>query len=74
MAQSQGMRNAEYPHHVRRLQKAIHGLKQAPRAWYHELCNFLLSLGFVTSRADSSLFFFILTALHLSTSWSMLMI
>ena len=56
MAQSQGMRNVEYPHHVRRLHKAIYGLKQAPRAWYQELRNFLLSLGFVTSRADSSLF------------------
>ena len=32
MAQPQGMRNAEYPHHVCRLHKAIYGLKQAPRA------------------------------------------
>ena len=56
MAQQQVMRHAEYPHHVYRLHKAIYGLKQAPQAWYQELCTFLLSLGFVTSRIDSSLF------------------
>ena len=56
MAQPQGMRNADYPHHVYRLHKAIYGLKQAPQAWYQELCTSLLSLGFVKSRADSSLF------------------
>ena len=56
MAQSQGIRNADYSHRVCRLQKAIYGLKKAPRAWYQELCTFLLSLGFVTSRANSSLF------------------
>ena len=50
------MRNAEYPHHVCRLHKAIYGIKQAPHAWYHELRAFLFSLGFVTSRADSYLF------------------
>ena len=56
MAQSQGMRNAEYPHHVCRLHKAIYELKRAPPVWYQELRTFLLSLGFVTSRTDSSLF------------------
>ena len=56
MAQPQGMRNFEYPHHARCLYKAICGLKQAPRGWYQELHIFLLSLGYVTSHADSSLF------------------
>ena len=56
MAQPQGMRNADYPHHVCRLHKAIYGLKQAPQAWYQELPTFLLSLDFVISRTNSSLF------------------
>ena len=56
MAQSQGMRNAKYPPHVCHLYKAIYGLKQAPQAWYQELRTFLLSLDFLTSRANSSLF------------------
>ena len=56
MVHPQGMQNSNYPHHVCRLHKAIYGLKQAPRAWYQELRTFLLSLGFVTSRVNSSLF------------------
>ena len=50
------MRNADYLHHVCHLHEAIYGLKQAPRAWYQELRIFLLSLGFVASLVDSSLF------------------
>ena len=56
MTQPLGMRNAEYPHHVCRLHKVIYRLKQAPRAWYQELRTFLLSLGFVISRSNSSIF------------------
>ena len=51
-----GMRNAKFRHYVCRLHKAIYELKQALRAWYQELYTFLLSLGFVTSCAGSSLF------------------
>ncbi|WVY99792.1 hypothetical protein V8G54_025862 [Vigna mungo] len=36
----------------------FYGLKQAPRAWYTELRVFLLSLGFVNSTADASLFMY----------------
>ena len=50
------MRNTDYSDNVCRLHKAIYGLKQAPRSWYYEPRTFLLSLSFVTSRADSSLF------------------
>ena len=50
------MQHVDYPHHVYPLHKAIYGLKQAPRAWYQALRTFLLSLGFVTSHADLSLF------------------
>ena len=34
MAQSQGMQNTHYLHHVCRLHKVIYRLKQAPWAWY----------------------------------------
>ena len=56
MTQFQSMRNVDYPHHVCCLHKAIYGLKQAPRARYQELHVFLLSLGFLISRVDLSLF------------------
>jgi len=45
-----------FPNHICRLKKAFYGLKQAPRAWYTELQIFLLSLGFVNSTTDASLF------------------
>ena len=50
------MHNAEYPHHVCRLHKAIYELKQALQAWYQELRTFLIFLDFVTSCVDLSLF------------------
>lgn len=56
MAQPPGFTDADRPHHVCRLRKAIYGLKQAPRAWYVELQTFLLSLGFSNSVLDTSLF------------------
>lgn len=56
MEQQPGFVDSDKPDHVRRLRKAIHGLKQAPRAWYTELQSFLLSLGFANSLMDTSLF------------------
>jgi hypothetical protein len=46
------------PHHLCRLDKALYGLKHAPRAWYSRLSDKLKSLGFLASKADSSLFFY----------------
>jgi len=45
-----------FPDHICRLKRALCGLKQAPRAWYTELRIFVLSLGFVNSTADASVF------------------
>ncbi|KAK9109334.1 hypothetical protein Sjap_017394 [Stephania japonica] len=41
---------------VCRLHKALYGLHQAPRAWFHELKNQLLNWGFRNAISDSSLF------------------
>lgn len=56
VAQPPGFVDKDHPNHVRRLKKALYRLKQAPRAWYQELCTYLLALGFSNSVADTSLF------------------
>ena len=56
MSQPPGFKYHSQPHHVFRLHKSLYGLKQVPRAWFIELMNFILSLGFVNSCSDSSLF------------------
>lgn len=58
MAQPSGFIDKDRPTHVCRLRKAIYGLKQAPRAWYMELKQHLLNIGFVNSLADTSLFIY----------------
>ncbi|CAL9003048.1 unnamed protein product [Prunus brigantina] len=56
MTQPPGFIDPSLPSYVCTLNKAIYGLKQAPRAWFHRMTCFLLSVGFVHSLADSSLF------------------
>jgi hypothetical protein len=43
---------------VCRLNKSLYGLKQAPRAWYSQFATYLLTLGFVEAKSDTSLFVF----------------
>lgn len=45
-----------FPNHVRKQNKALYDLKQAPRAWYNELRQYLLTFGFTNIVSDSSLF------------------
>jgi len=41
---------------VRKLHKALCGLKQAPRVWYERLTQTLILLGFTSNRCDPLLF------------------
>ena len=51
-----GMEGMVKPGNVLRLRKAIYGLKQSPRAWYHKLSTTLNGKGFTKSEADHTLF------------------
>lgn len=55
MKQPQGFFDQDKPQHVCKLLKAIYGLKQTPRAWYHELRSFFITYGFKNSVVDNSL-------------------
>ena len=46
------------PNYLCKLDKALYGLKIAPRAWYSRLSAKLQALGFKSSKADTSLFFY----------------
>jgi len=56
MKQPSGFVDPTLPSHVCRLHKSLYGLKQATRAWYTCLSDFLLSIGFLASKVDTSLF------------------
>nr|GEY72815.1 retrovirus-related Pol polyprotein from transposon TNT 1-94 [Tanacetum cinerariifolium] len=51
VAQLDGFVNPDHPEKVYRLRKALYELKQAPRAWYYELSQFLLSKGFTKGQS-----------------------
>lgn len=53
MEQPPGFIDPSFPSHVCKLTKALYDLKQAPRAWYLELSQFLLRCGFLKSRRCS---------------------
>ncbi|KAG7583636.1 Ribonuclease H-like superfamily [Arabidopsis suecica] len=51
-----GLENLVASGKVLRLRKAIYGLKQSPRAWYHKLSSTLKANGFKKSESDHTLF------------------
>ncbi|KAL9272509.1 Retrovirus-related Pol polyprotein from transposon RE1-like protein [Drosera capensis] len=56
MRQPSGFIHLIHFSHVCRLHKALYGLRQAPRAWFHCFSSFLLRSGFTQAKSDSSMF------------------
>ena len=54
--QPPGFEDEKKSNHVYKLRKALYGMKQAPRAWYERLRDFLLSKGeFKMGKVDTTL-------------------
>nr|GFA56693.1 putative ribonuclease H-like domain-containing protein [Tanacetum cinerariifolium] len=51
-----GFEDPDHPDKVYKVVKALHGLHQAPRAWYETLTNYLLENGFQRGKIDQTLF------------------
>jgi hypothetical protein len=56
--QPSGFEDSTHPDFVCLLKKSLYGLKQAPRAWYSQMASYLLSIGFVEAKSDTSLFIY----------------
>ena len=56
VAQLKGFIDPHFPDHVLYLKKALCGLKQAPKAWYDRLTQYLVSHGLTRGKADQTLF------------------
>ena len=56
VAQPKGFIDLHFLDHVLYLKKALYGLRQAPRAWYDQLTQYLVSHGFTRGKANQSLF------------------
>ncbi|GKA56290.1 retrovirus-related pol polyprotein from transposon TNT 1-94 [Tanacetum coccineum] len=50
-----GFIDPDHPEKVYRLRKALYRLKQAPKAWYDKLSNFLMSKGFIKGTIDPTI-------------------
>ncbi|GJV57957.1 putative ribonuclease H-like domain-containing protein [Tanacetum coccineum] len=56
VSQPPGFVDPEFPNEVYKVEKALDGLHQAPRAWYETLSNYLLENGFIRGIIDKTLF------------------
>ncbi|GJZ64299.1 putative ribonuclease H-like domain-containing protein [Tanacetum coccineum] len=54
--QTLGFEDPEFPNKVYKVEKALYGLYQAPRAWYETLSTYLLENGFRRGTIDKTLF------------------
>lgn len=57
--QPPGFVNLTHPNYVFKLDKALYGLKKAPRAWYDTILKFFLDHDFVIGTVDKTLFKFV---------------
>ncbi|GKB60899.1 putative ribonuclease H-like domain-containing protein [Tanacetum coccineum] len=56
VCQPPGFVDPEFPEKVYKLEKALYGLHQAPRAWYETLSTYLLDNGFHRGQINKTLF------------------
>ncbi|GJY31428.1 putative ribonuclease H-like domain-containing protein [Tanacetum coccineum] len=50
-----GIEDPDFPDRVYKVEKALYGLHQAPRAWYETLSTYLLDNGFQSGKIDKTL-------------------
>ncbi|GJR09094.1 retrovirus-related pol polyprotein from transposon TNT 1-94 [Tanacetum coccineum] len=56
VCQPPGFEDPNFPDRVYKVEKALYGLHQAPRAWYETLSTYLLDNGFQKGKIDKTLF------------------
>ncbi|GJT30371.1 putative ribonuclease H-like domain-containing protein [Tanacetum coccineum] len=56
VCQPPGFEDPDFPDRVYKVEKALYGLHQAPRAWYETLSTYLLDNGFQRRKIDKTLF------------------
>ncbi|GKC89026.1 putative ribonuclease H-like domain-containing protein, partial [Tanacetum coccineum] len=56
VSQPPGFVDPEFPEKVYKVEKALYGLHQAPRAWYETLFTYLLDNGFYRGKINKTLF------------------
>ncbi|GJU69936.1 putative ribonuclease H-like domain-containing protein [Tanacetum coccineum] len=56
VCQPPGFEDLEFPDRVYKVEKALYGLHQAPKAWYETLSTYLLDNGFHRGQIDKTLF------------------
>ncbi|GKF93218.1 putative ribonuclease H-like domain-containing protein, partial [Tanacetum coccineum] len=56
VCQPLGFEDPDFPDRVYKVEKALYGLHQAPKAWYKTLSTYLLDNGFHRGKIDKTLF------------------
>nr|GEX09696.1 retrovirus-related Pol polyprotein from transposon TNT 1-94 [Tanacetum cinerariifolium] len=56
VCQPPGFEDPDFPNRVYKVEKALYGLHQAPRAWYETLSTYLLGNGFQRGKIEKTLF------------------